>query len=99
MKPILAINEATRLDRPGMVQLDERRLDYVLVTSTVRRRSVPTIFALHEGDDGVDGFAVYKVKHDWPQGYRGPMLDRPRSAGDQRRRRTPTCGGSCSTSI
>jgi predicted acetyltransferase len=27
------------------------------------------MFVLHEGTDGVDGFAVYAVKHDWPEGY------------------------------
>jgi len=58
---ILAVNEATRLDRPGMVQLDERRLDYMLSHEHGPEKDVPSLFVLHEAVDGVDGYAVYKV--------------------------------------
>lgn len=73
-KAILAVNEATRLDRPGMVQLDERRLDYVLSHEHGPEKDVPSLFVLHEAVDGVDGYAVYKVKHDWPQGWPRSVL-------------------------
>ena len=69
IKEILAVHEATRLEIPGMVQLDERRLAYVLGHEHGAEKELPTIFALHEGTSGVDGFVVYKVQHDWPDGY------------------------------
>ena len=74
VKHILAVNEATRLERPGMVHLDERRLDYVLGHEHGEEKKLPTIFVVHEGDDGVDGFAEYKVKHEWPRGYPQSIL-------------------------
>jgi predicted acetyltransferase len=73
-KAILAVNEATRLDRPGMVRLDERRLDYMLSHEHGPEKDLPSLFVLHEAADGVDGFAVYKVKHDWPQGWPRSVL-------------------------
>ncbi|MEX2420392.1 MAG: GNAT family N-acetyltransferase [Actinomycetota bacterium] len=71
---ILAVNAAMRLVRPGMVGLDEVRLDYDLTHEHGPEKDVPTMFALHEGDDGVDGYVVYKVKHDWPEGFPRSVL-------------------------
>ncbi|HJS27300.1 MAG TPA: GNAT family N-acetyltransferase [Actinomycetota bacterium] len=68
-KEVLAVHEATRLEIPGMVHLDERRLTYVLGHEHGPEKELPTMFALHEGASGVDGFVVYKVKHDWPDDY------------------------------
>ena len=68
LKDILAVHDATRRSRPGMVQLDERRLVYALHEHGDDAK-LPQMFVLHEGTDGVDGFAVYRVKHDWPEGY------------------------------
>jgi predicted acetyltransferase len=68
LKDILAVHDAMRRSRPGMVQLDERRLVYALHEHGDDAK-LPQLFVLHEGTDGVDGFAVYRVKHDWPQGY------------------------------
>ena len=65
---MLAVHDATRRSRPGMVQLDERRLVYALHEHGDDAK-LPQMFVLHEGTDGVDGFAVYRVKHDWPEGY------------------------------
>lgn len=67
-KEILAVHEATRLGVPGMVHLDERRLAYVLGHEHGSEKERPTFFALHEGASGVDGYAVYKVAHRWPEG-------------------------------
>jgi len=75
VKAILAINGSTRSDRPGMIQLDERRLRYVLGHEHGNEKERPTFFAVHEADDGVDGFVAYKIKHDWPQGYSRSVLD------------------------
>ena len=69
IKEMLAVHEATRLEIPGMVHLDERRLTYALGHVHGAEKLLPTMFALHEGPSGVDGFVAYKVAHAWPQGY------------------------------
>lgn len=69
IKEMLAVHEATRLEIPGMVHLDERRLTYALGHVHGAEKLLPTMFALHEGPSGVDGFVAYKVAHEWPQGY------------------------------
>ena len=69
IKEMLAVHDATRLEIPGMVQLDERRLAYVLGHEHGAEKELPTYFALHEGASGVDGFVAYKVQHDWPDDY------------------------------
>jgi predicted acetyltransferase len=75
IKEMLAVHEATRLEIPGMVHLDERRLTYVLGHEHGDEKLLPTTFALHEGPSGVDGFVAYKVAHSWPQGYSESTLD------------------------
>jgi predicted acetyltransferase len=66
-KEILAVHEATRLELPGMVHLDERRLAYVVGHEHGADKERPTFFALREGPSGVDGYVIYKVAHDWPE--------------------------------
>jgi predicted acetyltransferase len=66
-KEILAVHEATRPELPGMVHLDERRLAYVVGHEHGADKERPTFFALREGPLGVDGYAIYKVAHDWPE--------------------------------
>ena len=68
IKEILAVHETTRLDVPGMVHLDEPRLSYVLGHEHGGDKQRPSFFALHEGPGGVDGYAIYTVAHDWPEG-------------------------------
>jgi predicted acetyltransferase len=75
IKEMLAVHEATRLEIPGMVHLDERRLTYVLGHEHGAEKLLPTMFALHEGPAGVDGFVAYKVAHEWPQGFSESTLD------------------------
>jgi predicted acetyltransferase len=65
VKDLLAVNERTRLERPGMVALDEGRLRYALHDHGPDRE-LPLLFALHEGDAGVDGHVIYRVTHEWP---------------------------------
>jgi predicted acetyltransferase len=74
IKEILAVHDATRLGIPGMVHLDERRAAYGLDHAHGADRQRPNFFALHEGPDGVDGYVVYKVAHDWPEGTPGSTL-------------------------
>jgi len=66
-KEILAVHEVTRLEVPGMVHLDERRLAYVVGHEHGAGKERPTFFALREGPSGVDGYVIYKVAHDWPE--------------------------------
>jgi predicted acetyltransferase len=66
-KEILAVHDATRLGIPGMVHLDEGHLAYVVGHEHGPDRQRPSFFALHEGPSGVDGYAIYKVAHDWPE--------------------------------
>jgi predicted acetyltransferase len=73
LKDILVVHDATRRSRPGMVELDERRLVYALHEHGDDAK-LPQMFVLHEGTDGVDGYAVYRVKHDWPEGYPRSVL-------------------------
>ena len=47
---------------------------HAVVTSTVPRRTSPSRSSCTRAADGVDGFAVYKVKHDWPQGWPRSVL-------------------------
>jgi predicted acetyltransferase len=68
VKEILAVHEATRLGISGMVHLDERRLAYVIGHEHGADKERPTFFALHEGTTGVDGYTMYKVAQDWPEG-------------------------------
>ena len=67
-KEILAVHQATRLGIPGMIHLDDRRLAYVVGHEHGADKERPTFFALHEGGAGVDGYVIYKVAHDWPEG-------------------------------
>jgi predicted acetyltransferase len=72
---ILAINDSNRLLRPGMIRLDERRLGYDLSHEHGEEKKIPSMFALHVGHDGTDGYVVYKVKHDWPHGFSRSVLE------------------------
>jgi predicted acetyltransferase len=66
-KDVLAVQAAVWAERPGMVGLDERRLEYALHDHGPDR-GLPLLTVLHEGEGGVDGFAFYRVRHDWPGG-------------------------------
>lgn len=65
MPHLLAVHDAVLPTRPGMVRLNETRFDYGLHEHGPDR-SVPRFYALHEGEDGVDGYAIYRVRHEWP---------------------------------
>lgn len=64
---ILAVHHAVRPRRPGMVALDEARLQDTLHEHG-SEKELPLFVALHEGDDGMDGYVLYRVRHEWPAG-------------------------------
>ena len=54
--------------RPGMIAVDDRWWTW-LFHERKRDEDEPLFFGVHESDEGVsDGYAVYKVKHDWVHG-------------------------------
>jgi predicted acetyltransferase len=61
---ILEVNEAVRRSVPGMVGLDRKRLDYTL-REHGPDKDVPFLFAVHESDGATDGYALYRIRHDW----------------------------------
>ena len=63
------MHEATRLLRPGMVRLDRRRLAYDLGHEHGDDKNDADVLRAARGDEGTDGYAVYKVRQDWPHGH------------------------------
>jgi predicted acetyltransferase len=62
MRPVY---DTVAASRPGMIAVDDRWWA-ALFAERKRDEDEPEFFALHEGDEGVvDGYAVYKVKHEW----------------------------------
>ena len=62
---ILEVYEGVRRTRPGMPVLDERWLEYRLHDHHPEREPAP-FFAVHETDGAADGYAIYRIKHEWP---------------------------------
>jgi predicted acetyltransferase len=67
MDAILLVHGTARRGRPGSIELTPTRLTYALHDHG-EDKGKPRFFALHEGPDGVDGYLVYRVKHDWETG-------------------------------
>jgi predicted acetyltransferase len=64
--PVLAeIYRRAAASRPGTIAMDETRIRYSLHDHG-DAKDLPFFFAVHEGGDGPDATAIYKVKHDWP---------------------------------
>jgi predicted acetyltransferase len=61
---ILEVNDAVRRGVPGMVGLDRTRLEYTL-REHGPDKDVPFLYAVHETDGHTDGYALYRIKHDW----------------------------------
>jgi predicted acetyltransferase len=74
VEDVLAVQGEVRVTRPGMVGLDRPRLDYAQ-REHGPARDLPRLTVLHEGDRGVDGYAIYRVRHDWPGGIPHSELD------------------------
>jgi len=74
VRAILSINEANRLLRPGMIELDRRRLEYDLGHEHGADTKIPSLFVLHMGEEGTDGYAAYKVRQEWPHGFSRSVL-------------------------
>jgi predicted acetyltransferase len=73
LSDVLALYERARLQRPGMVRLDEPRLHYWLLHED-EDREIPHLVVVHEGDDGIDGYAIYRVKSVWKRGVSESVL-------------------------
>jgi predicted acetyltransferase len=73
MPALLRIYERARELRPGTIELDERRMRYVLHDHGEEAR-LPRFVVVHETDGEPDAYAVYKIKHAWPQGIPGNEL-------------------------
>ena len=67
-----AVYDRFRASRPGAVGLSEPWWDLAF---SDRPKDDPTFFALHDTDGTVDGFATYRVKHDWTDGVPQSELD------------------------
>jgi predicted acetyltransferase len=63
----LAVHDAVRPGRPGMVALTDTRMDDTLHEHGPDKE-LPLFVALHEGPGGVDGYVLYRVRHDWRGG-------------------------------
>src|SRR3990170_3177200 len=64
---VLAVHEVVRPSRPGMVKLDAVSLAYSL-PAPGPPPDAPRFFVVHQGVGGVDGYAIYRVRHDWSGG-------------------------------
>lgn len=67
MDAVIAVHASLHRVRPGSIELTPARLNYALHDHD-DEKGKPRFFALHEGQDGVDGYLVYRVKHDWATG-------------------------------
>ncbi|HEU4354096.1 MAG TPA: GNAT family N-acetyltransferase [Actinomycetota bacterium] len=65
--PILAVYEDVRRTRPGMPALDERWIEYRVEHRHDDGEPKP-FFAVHRTAGVADGYAIYTVKHAWPDG-------------------------------
>lgn len=62
---ILAVHGDVRRTRPGMPALDERWIEYRVEHRHDGSDPMP-FFAVHRTDGSADGYAIYTVKHAWP---------------------------------
>ncbi|MCW3815700.1 GNAT family N-acetyltransferase [Micromonospora sp. DR5-3] len=67
--------ERVRADRPGWSRRDERWWAYVLAdVPSLRGGATERRVLLHEGPDGLDGYALYRTKEEWDRtGPRGEV--------------------------
>ena len=70
---VLAVHGAVRPGRPGMVALDEARLEDTLHEHGPDKE-LPLFAALHDGPRGVDGYVLYRVRHEWTTGIPRSLL-------------------------
>jgi predicted acetyltransferase len=63
---IVALHDEVYPRRPGWSQRKPRHVDYRLVdTPAFRRGAGPLRVVVHEGDRGIDGYALWRVTDDW----------------------------------
>ena len=61
---VLEVLEGVRPDIPGMVSLTATSLGYTL-HDYGPDKELPSFFAFHETDGRTDGYAIYRIRHDW----------------------------------
>lgn len=75
LPPMRRAYETAASRRPGMVLIDDRWWEW-LTRERKKDAEKPVFFAVHEDEQGVpDGFATYKVKHEWPHGVASNELE------------------------
>jgi predicted acetyltransferase len=67
IEAILPLHRSIRRTIPGMVELDAARFGYTLHDHGPDREN-PYFFALHDADGRLDGWAIYRIRHDWAGG-------------------------------
>jgi predicted acetyltransferase len=66
LPPVLRVYRDVRKTQPGMPALDERWFEY---RAEHHHEGEPKpFFAVHHTDGVADGYAIYTVKHEWPDG-------------------------------
>jgi predicted acetyltransferase len=60
-----AVYDAEQSGRPGMIGMDERWWQWLFAVSK-KEEDEPVAYAVHEADGVADAYAVYSVKHEWP---------------------------------
>ena len=60
---------ATLADRPGWIGPPDRYLPWLLRDIVIEAKDEPPLYVVHEDERGaLDAVAVYKAKHEWPDG-------------------------------
>lgn len=65
LSTLVEVYERARQARPGTIDMDERRFRYWLHPHRSEKDEACFV-AVHEGEDGADAYAVYRMKHEWP---------------------------------
>jgi len=67
LEAFLPVYDRTRRERPGMIRLDATWFEYRFAEEGHHEPEPRRYFyAAHEGAEGIDGYAVYHVKSEWP---------------------------------
>ncbi len=62
---LMEVYRRARQDRPGTIDMDERRFRHCLHPHHWEKDEAGFV-VVHEGEDGPDAYALYRVKHEWP---------------------------------
>ncbi|HZP89477.1 MAG TPA: GNAT family N-acetyltransferase [Actinomycetota bacterium] len=70
LETLRPVYERATADRPGSVRLDARWFEYRFDETHHHGAEEPPrfFFAAHESAGGLDAYAVYRIRHEWPRG-------------------------------